>query len=287
MELYAVYNSPLGRPQASRTSTRREASRARETQRRRDRQDRRSELKIGPSQSPTVSLGHSDRFVDRETCKDGGTECDSSIPDGTHISALRPQQDRHLQERIMYGDPLDRHGEPVQSLSLSDSYQAQARTVVTDTITTDKTNDLEVDDFADLFGPDTPQPRPPREPIDTRPVQYGSAHHLPFNLNLHAPRPVQPANRREPIRFVNSWTPHEPDIDGPLSGNGAQSPPSPSAKRSEASRRPINTYKGKDPIKRRVQNNLLRCILADKPLPRIRKKADRMVLKCAGRREFR
>lgn len=37
--------------------------------------------------------------------------------------------------------------------------------------------------------------------------------------------------------------------------------------------RPVNPYRGKDPIKRLVQNDKLRALLAGKPMPRQRKKA--------------
>lgn len=275
---------PLGRPQGSLTATKREGSRARETQRKRERRDRRSEVKIGRSPSPTLPLRRPGRLADRVTYGNGGGVRGSNTSNGTHVPPPRPQQGRRLQERITRDGAYDGDGGPVQSLPLPDSHPRQAMN--TDIAITDDT-DVQVDDFADLFGPNPPPPRPPRDPVSTRPIQHGSSHHLPFNLHLHAPRPVQPATRREPIRMVNSWTPHEPDIDGPLPGSGAQPPSLPPAKKPEASGRPVNTYKGKDPIKRRVQNTLLRCILADKPLPKARKKADRMVLKCAGRQEFR
>jgi hypothetical protein len=84
--------------------------------------------------------------------------------------------------------------------------------------------------------------------------------------------------------MVNSWMPHEPDINGPAVASTAQTP---MARGSVAKKRPVNTYKGNDPIKRAFTNAKLRAILADKSLPKPRKKADRMVLKCAGRREFR
>ncbi|KAF3040563.1 hypothetical protein E8E12_009570 [Didymella heteroderae] len=277
-------NIPIGRPQGSRASIGHGGSHARETKRKRDRQKHRSELKTGRSPSPMVPSRRAGRLPDRVTYSNGGEARGSNIVDGTHDPPPCPQQGRSLQGRDTYYGSLNRDGRPVRSLSLPTDHQAQA--IATDTITPDNT-EMEVDDFADLFGPDTPPPRPPREPVSIRPIQYGSSRHLPFNLHLHATRPVQPATRREPIRMVSSWTPHEPDIDGPRPGSGAQPPSSIPANKPEANRHPANTYKGKDPIKRRVQNTLLRCILADKPLPKARKKADRMVLKCAGRQEFR
>ncbi|KAF3051735.1 hypothetical protein E8E11_007617 [Didymella keratinophila] len=223
-------------------------------------------------------------LADLVTYKHGGGVRGLSTLENAYDPTPHPQQGRRLQERVTYNKSLDRDSGPVQSLSQPND--SQTRPMNTDTITTDNA-DMDADDFADLFGPDPVPPRPPRERASTKPIQYGSAHHLPFNLHLHAPRPVQPASRREPIRMVTSWTPHEPDIDGPLPGSSTQPPSSPTEDKPEANRRPVNTYKGNDPIKRRVQNTLLRRILADKPLPKARKKADRMVLKCAGRQEFR
>ncbi|KAF2130365.1 hypothetical protein P153DRAFT_356146 [Dothidotthia symphoricarpi CBS 119687] len=51
-------------------------------------------------------------------------------------------------------------------------------------------------------------------------------------------------------------------------------------------KRPVNPYRGKDPVKRLVQNPKLRAIFAGKPLPRERKKAplDRMELRMAMQR---
>ncbi|KAF1363268.1 hypothetical protein EJ07DRAFT_71054, partial [Lizonia empirigonia] len=98
------------------------------------------------------------------------------------------------------------------------------------------------------------------------------------------PRFVQPATRREPIRLLNSWTPHEPDIDKPSTDTTAKSP----GKHVPAKiRRPVNPYKGKDVVKRLVQNKRLRLLLSDRPMPRARKAADRMDLKCAGRKIIR
>jgi hypothetical protein len=49
----------------------------------------------------------------------------------------------------------------------------------------------------------------------------------------------------------------------------------------EASKRPVNTYQGKDPIKKRVQNKRLQALLADKPIPKEAKppKEGRMVVR--------
>jgi hypothetical protein len=286
-KISSANNIPLGLPQAPRALTRREGSRARETQRKRDRRDRRNELKIGRSPSPTVPLSGPDRLADRVTHESGGGMRGPSTLDGTQDPPPRPQQGHCLQECVTYDGSFNRAGGPVQSLSLPNDYQAEAEATNNDTVTTDGTDDMAVDNFADLFGPDPPQPRPPRERVSTKPIQYGSSHDLPFNLHLHPPRPIQPASRREPIRMVTPWTPHEPDTNDPLPGSDTQPPSSSTTNKSEANRRPVNTYKGNDPIKRLVQNPLLRCILADKPLPKARKKADRMVLKCTGRQEFR
>jgi hypothetical protein len=69
----------------------------------------------------------------------------------------------------------------------------------------------------------------------------------------------QPALPLAPIRMLNRPT---PDANA-------------------AHKRPVNTYRGKDPIKRLVTNKKLQAILGDKPLPKERKKAvgDRMQLR--------
>lgn len=274
----------IGRPQGFRTSTRQEGSRARETQRKRDRGERRGELKVRRSPIPTLALRRPGRLADRVMYGHGGEEHGLTIYDSAHDPLLHPQQGRSLRERGSHDGVFGGDGGSVQPLSLPDSHHNQA--VNTDSDIRDNT-DMDVDDFADLFGPEPPPPRPPRQLMSTKPIQYGSSHHLPFNLHLHPARPVQPATRREPIRLLNSFTPHEPDIDGPLPGTSAQPPSSPPTEAPEPSKHPVNPYKGNDPIKKRVQNKLLRCILAGKPLPKPRKKVDRMVLKCAGRQEFR
>ncbi|KAJ4381792.1 hypothetical protein N0V86_003157 [Didymella sp. IMI 355093] len=277
-------NIPLGRPQGHHASSRREDSRARETQRKRDRRERRSELKVGRSPSPTIPLRRHGRFEDRVTYNNSCEEHGLNTFDGTQDAPPRPQQGHRLQGRFTPDDSLDRDVGPVQLPLLPHGHHPQD--LNTDTTTTDNT-DTEVDDFADLFGPGPPPPRPPREPVSTKPCQYGSSHHLPFNLHLHAPRSVQPATRREPIRMIDSWTPHEPDIYGPLPGSGTHPSSSSPTNKPKGNKHPVNIYRGNDPIKRLVQNNLLRCILAGKPVPKPRKKADRMILKCAGRQEFR
>jgi hypothetical protein len=82
------------------------------------------------------------------------------------------------------------------------------------------------------------------------------------NNALHplAPRPPStPSPAPVPIRMLNRPT---PDANA-------------------AVKRPVNTYRGKDPIKRLVTNKKLQAILGDKPLPKERKKAvgDRMQLR--------
>jgi hypothetical protein len=69
----------------------------------------------------------------------------------------------------------------------------------------------------------------------------------------------QPALPPAPIRMLN-----RPTLDA-----------------NAALKRPVNTYRGKDPIKRLVTNKKLQAILGDKPLPKERKKAvgDRMQLR--------
>ncbi|KAJ4324484.1 hypothetical protein N0V94_001224 [Neodidymelliopsis sp. IMI 364377] len=153
--------------------------------------------------------------------------------------------------------------------------------------------DMDIDNFYDLFNDPILSPTPDSpgtiiQPLNTKPVQYGSSYHLPFNRYLHPPRPVQPATRPEPIRLLNSFAPPEQRQTTP---EESQASPAAAAthkiKAAEVPKRPVNTYRGNDPLKRLVQNKKLRALLADKKMPGPRKKPDRMVLKCAGRREFR
>lgn len=266
---------PLVRPQGSCASTSRKDSRARETQRKRDRRERRSEVKIGCSPITMAPLRRPVRQTDRATEDRGDGEHGSKTVNGTNRSLPCAQQDHRVQEYAISEDGV------VQPPSLPSRCQVQVNT------TTSNNTGKDVDDFADLFGPDPLTLRPPRQPASTKPIQYGTSHDLPFNLHLHAPRPVQPATREEPIRMFNSWAQRQPDEDGPLPGSGTQPPSSTPKNKLGANKRPVNTYKGSDVVKRRVQNNLLRCILSDRPLPKPRKNADRMVLKCTGKQEFR
>jgi hypothetical protein len=75
--------------------------------------------------------------------------------------------------------------------------------------------------------------------------------------SLHRPTHQSPS---APIRMMKEPLPKDPP-----------SPP----------KRPINTYRGKDPIKRLCQNKKLQAILADKPIPKERQKVagDRMMLR--------
>lgn len=146
---------------------------------------------------------------------------------------------------------------------------------------------MNTDEFTDRFGAEPPPPRPPRQPVNTRPVQYGSAHHFPFNRFLYPPHPVLPATRREPIRMINEVVSPEPEAQVLVSSSAVDSPSKSTAKASDAEKHPANTYKGNDPIKKRVQNKKLQLILAGRPMPKPRLNPDRMVLKCTGRKEYR
>ncbi|KAF3006831.1 hypothetical protein E8E13_010632 [Curvularia kusanoi] len=103
-------------------------------------------------------------------------------------------------------------------------------------------------------------PRPPLQRISDFQKQY--------NPTLHPPRPVAPATRQEPIRMLNV-----PQVKSPVQAQKQQ-------------RRPANKYKGKDPVKKLVQNERLRNVLLGKT-PKPRKDPARMVLRVAGRKEFR
>lgn len=70
-------------------------------------------------------------------------------------------------------------------------------------------------------------------------------------------RSVLPATSSRPIRMFSA----------PVGGNNeaeAEVPATP--------KRPVNTYRGKDPIKKRVQNKKLQALLSDKPIPKERRK---------------
>ena len=241
-------------------------------------------MKTPRSSSPTVPLRGLSHLANRMMHGHGGEEQRSVDYDDVCDLPPRPQQGRSLQKRITRDVGFCADDGPVQLAPLSGGQPDQVEHFNTDT--RDDTG-TDVDDFADLFGPESPPSRPPRQPVNTKSVQYASSHHLPFNLHLHPSRPVQPATRREPIRMVNSWTPHEPDIDGPISSLAAQPCSTSPAKVPEAKKRPVRPYKGNDAVKRCVQNKKLQYVLSGRPLPKPRKKADRMVLKCAGKQEFR
>jgi hypothetical protein len=73
--------------------------------------------------------------------------------------------------------------------------------------------------------------------------------------------------------------PHRPALGPPPAPIRMVNDPHP--KEIVAPKRPINKYRGKDPIKRLCQNKKLQAILADKPIPRERQKVagDRMMLR--------
>ena len=277
-------NSTQPCPQGHRTSTRQDGDCARESQRRHDRQERKDKIRLLRSPNPTVPLRRPSRLADRMTYGNGDdVQGPVDYGDGDEL-APRPQQGRSLLQRITRDNGFSGNDGPVSQCG---DHRGQAVNSDTDNGRDDASIDVD-DDFYDLFVTEPPSrastPLPLHQPINTKPVQYGSSHDLPFNLHLHPPRPVQPATRREPIRMVNCWIPHEPNIDGLAVDSAAQAPV---ARGSVAKKRPVNTYRGNDPIKRAFTNAKLRAILSDKGLPKPRKKADRMVLKCAGRKEFR
>jgi hypothetical protein len=87
--------------------------------------------------------------------------------------------------------------------------------------------------------------------FDPQPAGSPSPHSL--HRPTHRPPPA-------PIHMINELLPRDP-----------LPPP----------KRPINTYRGKDPIKRLCQNKKLQAILAGKPIPKERQKVagDRMMLR--------
>ncbi|KAH7396862.1 hypothetical protein DE146DRAFT_789500 [Phaeosphaeria sp. MPI-PUGE-AT-0046c] len=80
-----------------------------------------------------------------------------------------------------------------------------------------------------------------------------------------------------PVRMFNQ----SPSAPNPTPNNGNSSHMLP--------KRPVNTYRGKDPIKRLVQNKKLQAIFADKPVPKERMKPmdERMELRMGISRVFK
>ena len=274
-------------PQGHRTLTRRDGDRARQAQRKRNRGEREDETRPPRSPSPAVLLRHRGRLTDRMTYNRSDAVRGPVDYGESHDPPPRPQQGRSLQSRITRETGYNRTGGAVQPVEQRGAVQDQVVNTNTDESRYDMCMDVE-DDFQSLFGSEPPSRTstslPPYQPVNTKPVQYGSSHDLPFNLHLHPPRPVQPATSHEPIRIITSWAPHEPDIDGPLE---TARPAIKSPAVGFPAGRPVNTYRGKDPIKRLVRNEKLQRILAGQGLPKPRKRADRMDLKCAGGRIYR
>ncbi|KAJ4361435.1 hypothetical protein N0V95_001852 [Ascochyta clinopodiicola] len=245
---------------------------AREIQRKRDRQGRRLEAVVPHIPCPAVLLGHPTRLVDRMTHDHGEV-----------------QHGRGVQDCMTRDEDFSGDGGPVQSVSRNHDHQGRAIR----TNSEDANNDMNVDNSTnDTFTPNTvltptaSSPRATYQPVNTKLVQNSSPHHLTFNPHLHSPRPVQPATRPEPIRLLNSRTPQEPAISFKAL-SATELPVTATPKTTARPKHPVNPYKGKDIVKRLVQNKKLQLLLSDRPMPRPRKAADRMVLKCAGRKEMR
>ncbi|KAF9700346.1 hypothetical protein EKO04_001374 [Ascochyta lentis] len=281
--------------QGHRTMTRRDGDGARETQSRRERQKRRYETVIPRSPSPAVPLNRPTRLVDRMTY-DHRDEVQGPIDrGGGDASSPRFQQGRRVQDRVARDCGSRGDGGPVQPASLRRKHRDRTTHNNTNSPSNDIDEDEKIDNSYSIFITDPPSspsastPRTTWQPTNIKPVQYGSSHHLPFNLHLHPSRPVQPATRPEPIRLLNSWTPQEPATNTSSATKPSAPEPSPTttSKAPAKPKLPVNTYKGNDVVKRRVRNKRLQLVLSDKPMPKKRKAADRMVLRCSGRQEFR
>lgn len=277
-------NSTILGPQGQRAKKALENDRARQTRSKRDRRELRNELKVPRRSSSITPARQSSRSAD-DSERPQSDVAHNSIDDRSITDSLpQPQRGRGLQEHsgqlkevlggvgpILHNSIPDERPEHVKTHSIND-------------------NNLKGKvDYVDLTRTELPPPRPSTQPASTKPIQYGSSHHLPFNLNLHPPRSVQPATRREPIRMINSPIPirHRTDINDATPAPVATSSHMRRPTALDTEKHPVNTYKGSNPVKKLVQNKKLQNILLDKPQPRPRKKPDRMVLKCTGKQEFR
>ncbi|KAH6633349.1 hypothetical protein C7974DRAFT_423707 [Boeremia exigua] len=274
-------NTQLSR-QAHHTPSVREGDRARQTQRKRNNRDRRNKLKVPRSPSPTVRRS---RLIDRMTYSHTSEARDPTSDSHATSSLSRSQQGRSYQ----------RPDANIHSNGFTgDGKQGKASYTYKDS--SDITG-MEVDVFADLFGPGPPPPRPPRPLVNDKSVQYGSNYNssarinsdcdLTFNLDQLPLHSVQPATRREPIRMINTVTSHESNVSLPTSEPASDVHSTSPLKTPESKKHPFNPYKGRNFVMRRVQNKRLQNLLLDKPMPKPRKNLERMVLKCTGKQEFR
>lgn len=264
------------------TSARRECERARQTRRKRDTRTSRNQMVSLPSPTNLAPSSSRSRFTDRMTYSEDG-EDQGSISYRHGASPLpQTQRGRILQENTRK-DSVSRDDGLVQPDWLHGG-QSEA-----ENIDNNSENDtgMDVNDFADLCRRAPFSPYPPRQPVSTRPMHYGSAFHLPINRFVHPPRPVLPATRREPTRMLNAFGPSEPDVEIPAHSSEDDPPSKTTVTAIDAKKHPVNKYKGNDPIKKRVQNKRLQLVLSGRPMPKPRKKPDRMILKCTGKQEFR
>ncbi|KZM24245.1 uncharacterized protein EKO05_0005771 [Ascochyta rabiei] len=284
-------SSQLGH-QDYRTVTRRDRNGARETERKRDPQKRRLEASIPRIPSPKVPTNQPTRLVDRMTYDRSGEVQDPiGRGSGGGLSPLS-QHERRLQDRITRDDDFGCDSGLVQSASRHHDYQGRGiRSNSEDADNGMNVNNKIINSY-DIFAPNplltipANTPRASWQPLNTKPVQYGSIHHLPSDSYIQWPRPVQPATRPEPIRLLNLCISHE-QATSPKATPATVPPPTATRKTITEPKRRLSPYKGNDVVKRLVQNRKLQLLLSGKPMPKPRKAADRMVLKCAGRKEIR
>ncbi|KAJ4989455.1 hypothetical protein SVAN01_04990 [Stagonosporopsis vannaccii] len=264
------------------TSVRRERDRdrARQTRRKLDSRARRSQMVVPPTPS---LLSSRSCLVDRMSYLRGGEIQGSMSSRHEASSHPQPQRGRFLQERVASEDDLSGDVDLGPSDLLHGSQKDKAERIDSDR--TDVTG-ADVNDV-DLFGPEPSLPRPLRQPLSTRPVQYDFPYHLPSNHFQHPPRSVLPATKHEPNRMLNTSATPESYVEATASSSVAGSPSTTTIRATDAKKHPANSYKGNDPIKKMVQNKRLQLVLSGKPMPKPRKKPDRMVLKCTGKQEFR
>lgn len=289
---HTINNNAASRHQGHRTASRRKDDRVRETHRKRDRQKRRYEAIISRSPSP-LPVKRPNHLVDRMTYSHGGEVQDPVDYSDSDGPPPRPQRGRSLQSRITREDSFNEIGglmQPVGSSQRGRTMHFNTDKSKEDIDTPTNSHNIPTNPAATLHST--------HQPPSTKPIQYGSSHHLPFNRHLHPPHPVPAATRPDPIRLLNSPTtttskpsPADAVTDADAVADAAAStnttPAVPKTQAPKNKSRPVNTYKGSDPVKRLVQNKLLQRILKDQGVPRQRKKPDRPDLRCVGKRVFR
>lgn len=246
---------------ANRLTASGDGSRARDTRRARDRHDR-----VGDRYVPTYGVPPRGPRADRLTVAE---ELLRSRVAHDRVGATQPlpQQGRggRPQERIHNtdddggGNQGVPRGRPINNtaprLSAPMAIRSNGMTQSTTNPATNNVNSSISNQESALFCGSQPTqiPNIPQMPITPRPPTHP---------------PVRPATTITPIRMLNRPIEPKQPIDPKL--------PKPT--------RPVNTYRGKDPIKKLVTNPKLRAILAGRAPPKQRKKPDRPDLRMGASR---